>query len=160
MGFLDKTLITELDNGVRLCYFHRPGTSVEMQLHIASGSIHEGKFLGGGVSHFLEHMAFQGCAGFPERSIAEKVNSLGGDLNAYTSYDRTCYRMQLPREFWRKPVWRAQRSSEASWTESVPGAWWQWMPWPLAAWLVWPPPCRFRMRGFLPVQGCLTIGGS
>ncbi|MBO5668175.1 MAG: insulinase family protein [Lentisphaeria bacterium] len=104
MGILSRTQCTELDNGVRLCYFYRPGVPVEIQVHIASGSMHEGKFLGCGLSHFLEHMAFQGCAGFPERTIADLVNQFGGDLNAYTGYDRTCYRMQLPREYWRKAL--------------------------------------------------------
>ena len=102
MGILSRTQCTELDNGVRLCYFYRPGIPVEIPVHIAAGSMHEGKFLGCGLSHFLEHMAFQGCAGFPERSIADLVNQFGGDVNAYTGYDRTCYRMQLPREYWRK----------------------------------------------------------
>ncbi len=104
MGFFKDTAVTELDNGIRLCCFHRRGSSVELQFHVATGSIHEGEFLGCGLSHFLEHMAFQGCAGYPGRSIADEVNSLGGDVNAYTSYDRTCYRMQLPKRSWRKGV--------------------------------------------------------
>lgn len=102
MGFLSNTIVTELDNGVRLCCFHRRGASVELQVHIATGSMHEKEYLGCGLSHFLEHMAFQGCAGFPERSVADEVNALGGDLNAYTSYDRTCYRVQLPKASWLK----------------------------------------------------------
>ena len=104
MGFLSNTAVTELDNGIRLCCFHKPGVSVELQVHIATGSMHEKEYLGCGLSHFLEHMAFQGCAGFPGRSIADEVNALGGDLNAYTSYDRTCYRMQLPCGSWRKGI--------------------------------------------------------
>ena len=104
MGFLRDTIVTELDNGIRLCCFHRRGSSVELQLHVATGSMHEKEFLGCGLSHFLEHMAFQGCAGFSGRAIADEVNSLGGDVNAYTSYDRTCYRMQLPKESWRQGV--------------------------------------------------------
>lgn len=104
MGFLRDTVVTELDNGVRLCCFHRRGSSVELQFHIATGSMHEKEYLGCGLSHFLEHMAFQGCTGFPGRSIADEVNSLGGDINAYTSYDRTCYRIQLPKKHWCKGV--------------------------------------------------------
>jgi zinc protease len=104
MGILSRTIMTELDNGVRLCYFHRRGSSVEFQFHILTGSIHEGEYLGCGLSHFLEHMAFQGCAGFPERSVCDIVNQFGGDVNAYTSYDRTCYTMQLPREYWQKGI--------------------------------------------------------
>ncbi len=104
MGILSRTVTTELDNGIRLCCFHRPGASVEFQFYVTTGSIHEGKNLGCGLSHFLEHMAFQGCAGYPERSVAETVNALGGDVNAYTSYDRTCYTMQMPVNHWRKAV--------------------------------------------------------
>ncbi len=104
MGILSRTISTELDNGIRLCYFHRPGASVEFQFYVTTGSIHEGKYLGCGLSHFLEHMAFQGCAGYPERSVAETVNALGGDVNAYTGYDRTCYTMQVPVAHWRKAV--------------------------------------------------------
>ncbi|MBE6356080.1 MAG: insulinase family protein [Lentisphaerae bacterium] len=104
MNILSSTQFAELDNGVQLCCFRRRGVSVELQIHIASGSIHEAGFLGCGLSHFLEHMAFQGCRNFPGHAIADTVNTMGGDVNAYTGYDRTCYRMQLPREFWRKGV--------------------------------------------------------
>ncbi|MBE6364336.1 MAG: insulinase family protein [Lentisphaerae bacterium] len=104
MGILSRTITTELDNGIRLCYFHQPGASVEFQFHVTTGSIHEREFLGCGLSHFLEHMAFQGCAGYPARSVAETVNALGGNVNAYTSYDRTCYTMQIPVVHWRKAV--------------------------------------------------------
>ncbi|MBE6375801.1 MAG: insulinase family protein [Lentisphaerae bacterium] len=104
MGILNRTGCTELNNGVRICCFPRRGASVELQFCIATGSIHEEKYLGCGLSHFLEHMAFQGCAGFPERSVTEVVNELGGDLNAYTSFDRTVYRMQLPKKHWRRGV--------------------------------------------------------
>ena len=104
MGFLSNTITTELDNGIRLCYFHKRGSSVELQFHILTGSVHEGEYLGHGLSHFLEHMLFQGCAGYPGLTVRNTVNDLGGDLNAYTSYDRTCYRMRLPREHWRQAL--------------------------------------------------------
>ncbi len=96
MSFLKDTFVSELANGVRMYCLPRRSETVELQIHIATGSIHEGQFLGSGLSHFLEHMAFQGCKGYPGNAVADTVNSLGGDLNAYTSYDRTCYRMQLP----------------------------------------------------------------
>ncbi len=104
MSFLSKTITTELDNGIRLCYFHKRGSSVELQFHILTGSIHEEEYLGCGLSHFLEHMLFQGCAGYPGLSVRDTVSNLGGDINAYTSYDRTCYRIQLHREYWQQAV--------------------------------------------------------
>ena len=82
-----------------------PGSgSIELQCAVRTGSIHEGENLGCGLSHFLEHMLFQGCSKFPGRSGVEKIERAGGSVNAYTSYDRTCYRMQLPKESWRQGV--------------------------------------------------------
>lgn len=104
MNFLKNTASFELDNGFRLFFLHRNGPGVEMQIHVATGSVHEGKFLGHGLSHFLEHMLFQGCQGYPGHAVADTVTSLGGDLNAYTGCDRTCYRMTLPRESWRQGI--------------------------------------------------------
>ena len=102
MVFLSESFCRALDNGVRVCCLHRNSASVELQFHIATGSIHEGRFLGHGLSHFLEHMLFQGCKGYPRQAIADTVNLLGGDVNAYTTFDRTCFRMQLPAAHWRR----------------------------------------------------------
>ena len=102
MDFFRHTLSREFDNGFRCYFLHRPGPAVEMQIHVATGSMHEGKFLGCGLSHFLEHMLFQGCKDFPGHSVADTVTALGGDLNAYTGCDRTCYRMTLPATAWRQ----------------------------------------------------------
>jgi predicted Zn-dependent peptidase len=44
-----------------------------------------------GISHFLEHMAFKGTSNFTARQIAEKIESVGGHLNAYTSRECTAY---------------------------------------------------------------------
>ena len=104
MGLFRDTIGFELENGLRGYCFQRRSVSVEIQLHVASGSIHEGRFLGCGISHFLEHMAFQGCKNFPGHMVADTVNQLGGDINAYTTYDRTCYRVQLPVRSWQKGV--------------------------------------------------------
>lgn len=98
MDFLKKCVSCTLNNGF-VCYFlHRPGPAVELQVHVRTGSVHEGDFLGHGLSHFLEHMLFQGCRNYPEHAVADTVTKLGGDLNAYTGCDRTCYRMTLPAE--------------------------------------------------------------
>ncbi len=104
MDFLKNTRCCELDNGFRIYFFHRPGPAVEMQIYVATGSVHEGKFLGCGLSHFLEHMLFQGCRDFPGHAVSDTVTALGGDLNATTWCDRTCYRMTLPREHWKLGV--------------------------------------------------------
>ncbi|WP_085784685.1 M16 family metallopeptidase [Candidatus Nucleicultrix amoebiphila] len=44
-----------------------------------------------GISHFLEHMAFKGTTKHSAKQIAERIESLGGHLNAYTSRESTAY---------------------------------------------------------------------
>lgn len=78
-----------LANGVRCVAMPRCGYSIELHVFIATGSMHEAALLGSGMSHFLEHMLFQGCDGFPNRSAGEKIQRHGGDINAYTTFDRT-----------------------------------------------------------------------
>lgn len=84
-------------NGLGLYVLPRPGSaSCEIQCAVRTGSIHEGENLGCGLSHFLEHMLFQGCQAFPGRSGTEKIERCGGSINAYTSYDRTVYYLRVP----------------------------------------------------------------
>ncbi|MDP2622085.1 MAG: pitrilysin family protein [Hyphomicrobiales bacterium] len=44
-----------------------------------------------GISHLLEHMAFKGTRRRSARQIAEEIESVGGDLNAATSFEQTAY---------------------------------------------------------------------
>ncbi|MDR0932770.1 MAG: insulinase family protein [Victivallales bacterium] len=82
-------------NGVRVFVLPQPGTAVEVECFIRTGSIHEGKYLGCGLSHFLEHMLFQGCKEYPGTSAADAIDRLGGAMNAYTSYDHTAIHANL-----------------------------------------------------------------
>jgi zinc protease len=84
-------------NGLALYVLPRPGSaSLELQCAVRTGSMHEEENLGCGLSHFLEHMLFQGCAGFPGRTGSEEIEKAGGAINAYTSYDRTVYYLRVP----------------------------------------------------------------
>src|SRR3954464_3930035 len=49
-----------------------------------------------GISHVIEHMFFKGTATRPVGQIAKETKALGGLLNAYTYYDRTCYYTVVP----------------------------------------------------------------
>ena len=94
--FADPELFT-LDNGIEVYVVARPGQpSAEILGCVRTGSIHEGAHLGCGLSHFVEHMLFQGCEGFPGTSAGDLLGKLGGDANAYTSFDRTVYYVELP----------------------------------------------------------------
>jgi len=97
MKLFDETRTYTYPNGLALYVLPRPGSaSLELQCAVRTGSIHEGEHSGCGLSHFLEHMLFQGCAGFPGRSGSEKIEKTGGSINAYTSYDRTVYYLRVP----------------------------------------------------------------
>jgi zinc protease len=67
-----------------------------VQVWIETGSIHEGRHLGGGISHLLEHMLFKGTPTRGASAFAQSVQDAGGYINAYTSFDRTVYWIDIP----------------------------------------------------------------
>jgi zinc protease len=69
-----------------------------VQVWVKTGSIHEGAQLGAGLSHFLEHLLFKGTNRRTGREISAVVQAHGGYLNAYTSFDRTVYYLDVPSE--------------------------------------------------------------
>lgn len=95
MKFYRNVVSRTLENGVRIFVFPQPGTAVEVECFLRTGSIHEGARLGCGLSHFLEHMLFQGCRDYPGTAAADAIDRLGGSMNAYTSYDHTAYHANL-----------------------------------------------------------------
>ncbi len=60
--------------------------------------MHEGRFLGAGISHLLEHMVFKGTEKFDSETLSQTVQSAGGQWNAYTTFDRTVYYIDGPSE--------------------------------------------------------------
>lgn len=88
-----------LGNGMRV-FFRRtlPSGLVSVQVWVKTGSIHEGKFLGAGLSHFLEHMAFKGTEKFSADEITRRVHDVGGNANAYTTFTRTVFYIEVPNE--------------------------------------------------------------
>jgi predicted Zn-dependent peptidase len=86
-----KPQITSLPNGLRVATCAMPSSqSVAVGLWASVGSRHESARIGG-VSHFLEHLLFKGTKRRSARRISEEVEGVGGDLNAYTAEERTCY---------------------------------------------------------------------
>ncbi len=69
---------------------------VSAQAWCMAGSIHEGKWLGAGLSHVLEHMLFKGTTTRAGSRIDQEVQEAGGYMNAYTSFDRTVYHIDVP----------------------------------------------------------------
>jgi len=76
----------------------RSAPVASVQAWCGTGSINEGRHLGAGLSHILEHMLFKGTATRSTNEIARSVQDEGGYINAYTSFDRTVYWIDVPRE--------------------------------------------------------------
>ena len=86
----------KLDNGVTVLYEKAPGVKVvSVQCWIKTGSVNENDKLSG-ISHFLEHMLFNGTKKFKPGEIDEYLDAKGGYNNAFTSLDVTNYYVTIP----------------------------------------------------------------
>lgn len=80
-----------LDNGARLVSEEIPHLrSVAMGIYVGVGSRDEADEMNG-TTHFIEHLLFKGTATRTAKDIAEAFESIGGQLNAYTSKEYTCF---------------------------------------------------------------------
>ena len=85
-----------LPNGLRVGSATLPGRhSASIGLWIGSGSRHESVRVAG-VAHLVEHMVFKGTARRSARRISLDIEGVGGELNAFTSEDHTCYHAVVP----------------------------------------------------------------
>ena len=88
---------TVLANGLTLLVQRDTSAPVvSVQVWVKTGSIHEDALLGAGLSHYLEHLLFKGTERRAGREISTTVQAHGGNINAYTTFDRTVYYIDLP----------------------------------------------------------------
>lgn len=91
------TSVVTLENGLTaIVREDHSAPVVSAQAWCMAGSIHEGHWLGAGLSHVLEHMLFKGTTTRPGSRIDQEVQDAGGYMNAYTSFDRTVYHIDVP----------------------------------------------------------------
>jgi zinc protease len=89
--------LTTLENGLTIIVREdHSAPVVSAQAWAMAGSIHEGAWLGAGLSHVLEHMLFKGTTTRAGSRIDQEVQEAGGYMNAYTSFDRTVYHIDVP----------------------------------------------------------------
>ncbi|MED3660448.1 pitrilysin family protein [Ureibacillus sp. FSL K6-8385] len=78
-------------NGVRIVYEHIPYIrSISVGIWVGAGSRFELPEENG-ITHFIEHMLFKGTSTRTARQIAEEFDRIGGELNAFTTKENTCY---------------------------------------------------------------------
>ncbi|WP_228527767.1 M16 family metallopeptidase [Pararhodonellum marinum] len=99
----DRVKIGQLANGLVYYLQHnpKPENKLELRLVINAGSVLEDEDQLG-LAHFTEHMAFNGSTHFEKNELISYLQSIGvkfgSDLNAYTSFDETVYKLPIPIE--------------------------------------------------------------
>lgn len=93
-----------LDNGLTVMVKEMPGTKVAtVQIWVKAGSIYEDESEAG-ITHLIEHMIFKGTPTRGPGQLADEIESLGGQINAYTSYENTVYHATLSARHWQKAL--------------------------------------------------------
>lgn len=82
------TPVTTLHNGIKLVHIHAAGPVCRCGLIINAGSRDE-RDDEHGLAHFVEHTIFKGTARRSAHEILNRLDSVGGELNAYTTKDET-----------------------------------------------------------------------
>jgi predicted Zn-dependent peptidase len=87
--------MTSLDNGVRVITEAMPHVrSVSVGVWIGNGSRRESPEQNG-LSHFIEHMLFKGTTSRSAEDIARSVDSIGGNLDAFTAKELVCFNTKV-----------------------------------------------------------------
>lgn len=97
----NDTMLVRLKNGLTV-YIIRDSRFplVCTRLFVGTGSANE-TVEQAGISHVLEHMVFKGTEKRPKGQVARDVESLGGYLNAATSFDKTWFITDMPAKHWK-----------------------------------------------------------
>jgi predicted Zn-dependent peptidase len=87
--------IHKLENGLTIVGEEIPYLkSITLGVWVNAGSRIENEKISG-VSHFIEHMLFKGTKNRTSKEIASTIDNLGGQINAFTSKECTCYYVKL-----------------------------------------------------------------
>lgn len=81
--------LIQLDNGIRILLHYQASPITHTCMIVNAGSRHEdeGKY---GVAHFIEHLIFKRTERRSTNQILNRLEQVGGDLNAYTTKEYTC----------------------------------------------------------------------
>jgi len=86
-----------LQNGLTVIHEKRDVPVTTVMLGVKYGAAYE-TAKEKGIAHFIEHLCFKGTEKRTVRQIAEEVEGVGGDLNAFTHEEITAYHVKLPSE--------------------------------------------------------------
>jgi len=90
--------VFSLDNRIQCIFEKRKDTGVvAAQIWVRVGSKYEQHKIAG-ITHFIEHLIFKGTEKLKANEMASRIESLGGSINAFTSYDDTVYHIVIPKK--------------------------------------------------------------
>ncbi|GGA96346.1 insulinase family protein [Macrococcus hajekii] len=72
--------------------------TVHIAIYVKVGTKHEAGYPHG-IAHFTEHMLFKGTEQFDAKSFSEEIDAIGGEVNAYTTKEYTCYSVKTLKRF-------------------------------------------------------------
>jgi len=84
-----KPRIHTLSNGIRVVYLHADSPVAHLGVTVLAGSRYE-QTDEEGLAHFLEHCIFKGTAKRKSFHILSRLDSVGGEINAYTTKEEIC----------------------------------------------------------------------
>jgi len=87
----------KLENGLRIAAEQLASDTVTLGLFVGCGSANENS-RSNGMSHFIEHMCFKGTARRSYKDIAWEMDGVGGQINAVTTREYTCYYAKVRKE--------------------------------------------------------------
>jgi predicted Zn-dependent peptidase len=98
-----KPSIHTLANGVRVVYLHVPNQVAHLGYFFSAGSRFEAEHQVG-LAHFLEHCVFKGTQKRKAIHILSRIDSVGGELNAYTAKEEMCLHASFSKEHTAKAI--------------------------------------------------------
>ncbi|MDD5253912.1 MAG: pitrilysin family protein [Candidatus Nanoarchaeia archaeon] len=84
-------------NGISVILDKVQGNSVVVLARIKVGSIYENEKIAG-ISHFTEHMVFEGTKKRSSTEISNAIEKLGGEINAFTDYGKTVFYVKIAKK--------------------------------------------------------------
>lgn len=96
-----KPKIFTLSNGIRVVYLHAPARVAHLGITVLGGSRYE-KPGEDGLAHFLEHCIFKGTTKRKAFHVLSRLDSVGGELNAYTAKEEICVYASFTKEHIRR----------------------------------------------------------
>jgi predicted Zn-dependent peptidase len=96
-----KPKIFTLSNGIRVVYLHAPAHVAHLGITVLGGSRYE-KPGEDGLAHFLEHCIFKGTTKRKAFHVLSRLDSVGGELNAYTAKEEICVYASFTKEHIRR----------------------------------------------------------